>query len=171
MKNRTYQHFSIVAIILLSISFLTGCNQNKNVQKETIVVTHEFPNANWSFEEQVLTMDFNIIDTTKDYRIEYYLTYDTTKNELVEVPVNVTLTAPDGMETFVTSTLHFDRNINKNITHSGNGSIYTMKLVVFPSRKFNQTGKYTATFYRKSPKYDNYGLCSLSLNVVPLKRK
>ena len=96
--------------------------------------------------------------------------YDTTLNELTEVPVNITITAPDGMETFVSSVLNFDSKINKDITLTGEGSVANMKLIAFPSKKFNQLGKYTVTFYRKTPKYDNYGMNSLTMKVVPLKK-
>lgn len=169
MKNRFYQHYVLLFVITLSCCFITSCNKAKHSRTEPIVITHEFTNANWTFDEQVINMDFTITDTTKPYRIEFYLTYDTTLNELTEIPVNVTLTAPDGMESFVSSTLNFDRNINKNITPTGNGSIYTMKLVAYPSKKLMQTGKYGVTFYRKTPKYDNYGLHNLTMKVLPVK--
>lgn len=170
MKNRTYQQIIVFAIITLSISLLFSCNKHKVVQKEDIVVTHSFPACNWTFEEQVLDLDFDIVDTARPYRVEFYLNYDTTLNELTEVPVNITITAPDGMETFVSSVLNFDSKINKDITLTGEGSVANMKLIAFPSKKFNQLGKYTVTFYRKTPKYDNYGMNSLTMKVVPLKK-
>ncbi len=171
MKNRTYQQIAFIVCILLSASFLFSSCHNKNIQKEDIVVTHEFPNHNWTFEEQVLDFDFDIVDTTRPYRIEFYLNYDTTLNELTEVPVNVTLRSPDGMETFVSSVLNFNMMINKDITPTQQNCVYNMKLIAFPSKNLNQSGKYTITFYRKTPKYDNYGMNSLTMKVVPLKRK
>ncbi len=171
MKKRIYQHFHLIAILLLSFILFTGCSEKKSAQKENIIVIHEFPATNWTFEEQVIKMKFDITDTTRPYRIEYYVTYDTSLNTLSEVPVNISLTAPDGMETFVSSKLHFDRNINKNITPTGNGSIYSLKLIAFPSKRLSQKGQYSATFYRKSNKYDNYGFHKLTLQVVPLSKE
>lgn len=171
MKNRTYQQIAFIVCILLASSFLFVSCHHKNVQKEDIVVVHEFPNHNWTFEEQVLDFDFDIIDTTRPYRIEFYLNYDTTLNELTEVPVNVTITAPDGMESFVSSILNFNTLINKDITPTQQNCVYNMKLIAFPSKNLNQSGKYKVSFYRKTPKYDNYGMNSLTLKVVPLKRK
>lgn len=171
MKNRTYQQIAFIVGIMLSVSFLIVSCHSKNVQKDDIIVKHEFPNQNWTFEEQVLNFDFDIVDTTRPYRIEFYLNYDTTLNELTEVPVNVTLTSPDGMETFVSSVLNFNRLVNKDITPTQQNCVYNMKLIAFPSKNLNRSGKYTVTFYRKTPKYDNYGMNSLTMKVVPLKRK
>lgn len=170
MKNRTYQQILLLAIISLSICILSNCSKHKVTQKEDIVVTHSFPACNWTFEEQVLDLDFDIVDTARPYRIEFYLNYDTALNELTEVPVNVSIAAPDGMETYVSSVLNFDPAVNKDITLTGQGSVADMKLIAFPSKKFNQLGKYTVTFYRKTPKYDNYGMNSLTMKVVPLKK-
>ena len=72
MKNRTYQQIIVFAIITLSISLLFSCNKHKVVQKEDIVVTHSFPACNWTFEEQVLDLDFDIVDTARPYRVEFY---------------------------------------------------------------------------------------------------
>ncbi len=171
MKNRTYQQFAFIACILLSISYLFISCHSKNIQKEDIVVTHDFPNSNWTFEEQVLDFDFDIIDTARPYRIEFYLNYDTTLNELTEVPVNVTLISPDGMETFVSSVLNFNMLVNKDITPTTQNCVYNLKLIAFPSKNLNQLGKYKVSFYRKTPKYDNYGMNSLTMKVVPLKKK
>lgn len=171
MEFKTYQHLLAIATIALCISILASSCHRKNVQKEDIVVKHEFPQSNWTFEEQVLNLDFNVIDTTKFYRIEFYLNYDSEINQVEEFPLNVTIIAPDGMETFVSSTFNFDPNINKDITPTGEGSICDMKLIAFPKKKFNQLGKYTVQFYRKSAKYDNYGMNSLTMKVVPLKDK
>ncbi len=85
------------------------------------------------------------------------------------IPVNITLTAPDGMESFVTSVLNFDPKQNKDITPFSQGSVNSMRLVAFPGKTLTQKGRYTVTFYRKMPKYDNLGFISLDLNVVPKK--
>jgi len=171
MKFKTYQHLFTLTLIALCLSTLTISCSSKNKQKEDIVVVHQFPNSNWTFEEQVLNLDFNIIDTSKFYRIEFYLNYDSEVNQVEEFPLNVTIVSPDGMETFVSSTFNFDPKINSDITPTGEGSICNMKLIAFPKKKFNQLGKHTIQFYRKAAKYDNYGMNSLTLKVVPLKGK
>lgn len=169
MKRFFYQHFIVIAIISFTISIIgTGCHKVPR-QKEPIKVAHEFPNGNWTFEEQVIQFGFDNIDTISEYSIEFYLKYDTTYVEDDQIPVNITISAPDGMETYVSSVLNFDPKQNKDITHFSKGSVKTMKLVAFPSKTLTQKGRYTVTFYRKMPKYDNLGFISLDLNVVPKK--
>ena len=169
MKKRIYQHFPLILLIIVSVSLLsTGCHRSER-QRENIRVEHLFPNTNWSFEEQVLHFSFDNIDTISDFKIEFYLKYDTTLAATEEVPVNITLTAPDGMESFVSSVLNFDPKQNKDITPFSKGSICSMKLVAFPQKHFSQKGRYEVAFYRKMPKYDNFGFESLTLNVVPIK--
>ena len=169
MKKRFYQQFSLILLITISVSILiSGCRRPER-QRETIKVEHAFPGSNWTFEEQVLHFGFDNIDTVSDFRIEFYLKYDTTLVATEEIPVNVTITAPDGMETFVSSVLNFDPKENKDITPFSQGSVCSMKLVAFPQKHFTQKGRYDVTFYRKMPKYDNLGFESLTLNVVPLK--
>jgi len=170
MKNRTYQQiaFTVILFLIAGITF-NACHKGPT-QKKEIVVEHAFPACNWSFEEQILNFDFDIVDTARPYRVEFVLAYDTTLNELEEVPVTITIIAPDGMESFVTSTLNFDKNVNKYITPSDQPNVLNMKLIAFKNRKFNQTGKYTIEFYRKTPKADNYGINSLDLKVIPLKK-
>lgn len=138
------------------------------MQKNIITVVHEFPSSNWTFDEQVIDLDFNVEDTTTNYRIEFVLNYDSAMNVLPELPLNITLIAPDGMESFVTSKFIFDPILNKNITPTGQGSVCNMSLIAFPKKKLNQKGKYTIEFYRKAEKYDNYGFNSLTLKVVPV---
>ena len=117
----------------------------------------------------MLHFGFDNIDTVSDFRIEFYLKYDTTLVATEVIPVNITITAPDGMETFVSSVLNFDPKQNKDITPFSQGSVYSMKLVAFPQKHFTQKGRYDISFYRKMPKYDNLGFESLTLNVVPIK--
>lgn len=170
MTNRTYQQITFTLFLLIFSCFaFTSCNKGPK-QKTDIVVDHAFPACNWSYEQQILDFDFDIIDTVRPYRIEFVLSYDTTLNELEEVPVNVTIIAPDGMESFVSSTLNFDPKINKYITPSDQPNVMNMKLIAFKNRKFNQTGKYTVEFYRKAPKADNYGINNLTMRVIPLKK-
>ena len=169
MKKRIYQQFPLILLIIISVSILaTGCHRPER-QRETIKVEHQFPNTNWTFEEQVLHFGFDNIDTVSDFRIEFYLKYDTTLVATEEIPVNITITAPDGMETFVSSVLNFDPKQNKDITPFSHGSVCSMKLVAFPQKHFTQKGRYDISFYRKMPKYDNLGFESLTLNVVPIK--
>lgn len=171
MKNRTYQQIAITVLILVFISTLSiSCHSKKQVQKEAIVVEHTFPGTNWAFEEEVMDFGFDITDTMSAYRIEFVLNYDSTINEIEELPVTITLTNPDGMETFVSSKYTFDPIANKNITSIGQGSICEINLVAFPKKIFNQVGHYNINFYRKASKADNYGMNKLTLRVVPIKK-
>lgn len=169
MKHKNYQQFTLVVLSVLIISVLfSGCHRVKR-QKDPIVVAHPFENCNWTFKEEVMDLYFDITDTITPYRIEFMLTYDSTLNKIDELPVTITLGTPDGMESYVTSSFNFDRDINKAIVPTGRGSECAITLVAFPKKKFNQAGKYHINFYRKAAKYDNYGMNCLTMKVVPLK--
>ena len=170
MKNRIYQQIFTV-LILSGISFLTlvSCNKKHN-QKEPIVVNQEFASQNWTFDNQVMFFDFDITDTSKAYRIEFLLTYDSSMVELEEIPVVATLIYPDGMETVSSSNFLFDPKVNKNITPTDVPNVCNTSLVIFPKKNLNQSGAYKIRLYRKTPKYDNYGFNAISLKVSPLKK-
>ncbi len=171
MKRNNFQRIFFLCLIMLCAGALMfGCkgrHGGKNKQ-EDIFVLHTFANSNWTYEEQVLDLPFQITDTGS-YRIEFTLNYDSTVNVLTELPITVTLTYPDGMDTYVTSIFDFNPKNNKAIQPTGNGSECNMTLVAFPKKQLNQAGEYHISFYRKTQKYDNYGLNSLSMRVLPVK--
>lgn len=172
MKKHNAKHLFLYAVIILISSILViGCQNRKNKNAVEISVMHNFPNTNWTYDEQVLDMPFNITDTTKDYRIEFVLNYDSTTNVLEELPVTITLIYPDGQETYVTSIFDFNKETNKDIMPAGNGSACNINLVAFPRKSLSQSGEYHISFYRKAEKFDNYGFNSLTLKVLPLKKE
>ena len=172
MSSRIYQHRIFLFVLLLVTGLLLSCGHHfGNKQASDITVTHTFPDGNWTFEEQVLNFNFDISDTSNYYSISFQLNYDSTINMLTDLPLNITLTYPDGMETYVTSQFDFDPAINKSIMPTGKAGVCNMPLVAFPKKKLNQKGTYTVTLYRKAKKYDNYGFNSLTLNVKNLGKK
>ena len=170
-KHNTKHLFLYAVIILISSVLIIGCQNRRNKNAVEISVKHNFPNTNWTFEEQVLDLPFTITDTTKDYSIEFVLNYDTATNVLEQIPVTITLIFPDGQETYVTSLFDFNPETNKNIMPSGNGNSFNINLVAFPRKTLNQSGEYKISLYRKAEKYDNYGFNSLTMKVLPLKRE
>lgn len=171
MKGRFYRYFSLLILISLILSLFAFSCHRKDRKQHEILVTHPFVNGNWTFEEEVLEMPFEITDTTATYRIEFDLVYDSVVNVLQEIPVTITLAAPDGMSTFVTSAFIFDPAINKTIISTGHGNECTITLVAFPKKQLNRKGQYRIKFYRKIAKYDNYGMNCLTMRVVPLNER
>ncbi len=172
MQKNTFKQILFCAAIALIFSVLTiGCQNKANKAAEEISVLHSFPNANWTYDEQVLDLPFTIEDTTKDYKIEFVLNYDTAANQLEQLPVTVTLVFPDGQETYVTSIFDFNTETNKNIIPAGNGNMFNINLIAFPRKSLNQKGQYKIIFYRKAEKFDNYGFNSMTMKVIPLKKE
>lgn len=170
MKKNNAQHLFLYAIIILASSILVvACHNKASKVEKDITVMHTFPNTNWTFEEQVLELPFTIIDTTKDYSIEFMLNYDTATNTLEQLPITVTLVFPDGQETYVSSIFDFNRKTNKNILPAGDSKNCNIRLVAFPKKSLSQSGQYKVIFYRKAEKYDNYGFNSLTMKVLPVK--
>lgn len=156
-------------LVSVSLLFISCQNDGRDgARKGEIMVSYEFPESNWTFEDQVLNMQFDVEDTTKNYSITFYLNYDTTANKLQELPLNITLVYPDGMETFVTSKFIFDPVLNKAITPTGKGGVCNMSLVAFPKKHLSQKGTYSVILYRKAEKYDNYGFNKITLKVAPV---
>lgn len=172
MKRINFKHFFLFTTIALFVSvLLIGCQSSKKKESNEISVQHTFANTNWAFEEQVLDFPFSISDTTKEYSIEFVLNYDTATNKLRQLPVTITLIFPDGQETYVTSIMDFDREINKSIMPAANGNGVNLNLVAFPRKQLNQKGEYHVSFFRKAEKGDNFGFNNLTLKVLPIKNK
>lgn len=167
MKNIKFGKIALMAAPLL---LLAACHPSK--KQEAIEVTHTFPHQNWSYPEQVIDFPFTITDTSKDYRIEFTLAYDSAVNVLSELPVSITLVYPDSLKTYVSSLIDFrtpGRAAVIPTEHKGSERSHT--LVAFPKKKLNQPGNYRVSLYRKAEKYDNYGFNSLTLRVVPADDK
>lgn len=170
MKLKFYQQFfaKCVFVAILAI-FAMSCNNfsNKNSKSKVITQTHEFPNTNWAFEEEVLNFDFDIVDTTKDYQIALNLKYDTAVVTLKNIPISITLKTPDGMQSIAASKFDLERNNNNKISMQ-NGTVQEANVVVFPKRRFKAIGNYKLSVYRRAQKADNYGFIELSSQVTPL---
>lgn len=172
MKKINFQHgfLALVAAVLLT-STLVSCESfsKKHVRKNfSITVNHEFPNTNWAFEEEVLDFKFDIEDTTTYFDIALSLLYDTAVAKLKDIPLTLTLTAPDGMQSISTSHFLLDRkgNLENKIT---TGNTAKANVVVYPHRKFKVPGTHTLTVYRRAEKADNYGFLSLATKVTVSK--
>ncbi len=170
MRNRFYQQFIILLVLFLAIISFVACDKTsrKSKKNKDIIVTHDFPNGNWSFEEEVVKFDFDISDTTKDYQISVLLRYDTSVNILENIPLSLTLDLPDGMQSISKSQFNLSRVENKDIYITDNGSIAECPVIVFPKRRFKAIGTYHLTVYRRAKKADNYGFVSLSAVVSVL---
>ena len=167
-----FQHglWTIVSTILIACTLLS-CNQNsanrvpKNWSTE---VTHEFPNTNWAFEEEVLEFPFEIKDTSRNYDISVVLLYDTAVATLKDILLALTLSAPDGMKSLSTSHFLLDLNENPDIMMVNGYAEATV--LVYPARKFKVPGTQNLTVYRRAPKADNYGFLSLTTKVKVVKK-
>ncbi len=166
MKNIKFE----IALAFAPLLLLAACHSTP--KQEAIAVTHTFPQQNWSYPEQVIDFPFTITDTSKDYRIEFTLEYDSAVNVLSELPVSITLVYPDSMKTYVSSLIDF-RTPGRGavIPTERKGSGCSRTLVAFPKKRLNQPGNYRVSLYRKAEKYDNYGFSSLTLCVVPADGK
>jgi hypothetical protein len=83
---------------------------------------------------------------------------------------DMTLTAPDGMQSIAASHFLLDKEANPDhkikITTGNNAEA---NVVVFPHRKFKVPGTYKLTVYRRAEKADNYGFLSLATKVTVSK--
>ena len=163
------QNFILLAALLVIFCITaTSCKNGVFSKKvKEITVAHTFPNTNWAFEEQVLTFDFDNPDTTANYQISFILNYDPQTITMEEIPVTVTLTAPNGMESFVTSTFRLKETDALTINESDGSR--NQELVVFPKKDLRMSGRYSVSMYRKAVKADNYGFKKLSLRVKEVK--
>lgn len=168
MKNTIRSLLFIIATLIAVFSLLISCDSKKAGKDKEIVVSHEFPDWNWAFEEEELTFEFPISDTTKEYQIALLLKYDTAVATLKNIPLYITLNTPDGMRSVVSSQFKLDREDNSLIRSYGSGSEAEVSVVVFPKRKLRTSGKYSLVVYRKAEKADNYGYKELSAKITPM---
>ena len=171
MKRITYQQGILAVIAAILIAFTSvSCNRtskdrvNKHWSTESV---HSFPNTNWAFEEEVLEFPFEIKDTTRSYDVSVVLLYDTAVATLTDIPMSLTLSAPDGMKSFSASHFLLDMETNKDIKMVDGHAEATV--LVYPNRKFKVPGTHTLTVYRRAEKADNYGFISLATKVAVAK--
>lgn len=172
MKKINFQHglWAIVAVSVLAFTMLS-CKpySKKHVCKNfSIEVNHPFPNTNWAFEEEVLDFPFEVEDTNTLFDISLVLLYDTAVTTLKDIPLSLTLSAPDGMKSFSASHFLLDSKDNPDIKMVNGNAEATV--VVYPARKFKVPGIHTLTVYRRAEKADNYGFLSLSTKVTVAKK-
>ncbi len=112
MKKINFKRgFWTVVVAVLLTTTLVSCDsfKRKGVSKNwSMEVSHPFPNTNWAFEEEVLDFDFEIKDTTKYYDVTVSLLYDTSIVALRVIPLTLTLTSPDGMQSIASSQFLLD---------------------------------------------------------------
>ena len=162
--------WAVIAAVLLTSTLFSceSCSKRHARKNFSITVSHPFPNTNWAFEEEVLDFNFDIEDTAQYYDISLTLLYDTAVTELKDIPLALTLTAPDGMQSISGSHFLLDKQANPDnkITTGNNAEV---NVVVYPHRKFKIPGTYKLTVYRRAEKADNYGFISLTTNVTVSK--
>lgn len=174
MRKINFKHslWTVMAAVLF-VSTLVSCDpysKKRACKNFSIEVSHPFPNTNWAFEEEVLDFKFNIEDTATYFDVALSLLYDTAVVVLKDIPLTLTLTAPDGMQSIVSSHFLLDNegNPNRKITTGNNAEA---NVVVFPHRKFKVPGSYTLTVFRRAEKADNYGFLSLTTKVTVSKEQ
>ncbi|MBP5495940.1 MAG: hypothetical protein J6X98_02075 [Bacteroidales bacterium] len=171
MKRINYQQGILAIIAVMLFAFTTvSCNRtskNRVCKHWSIETVHSFPNTNWAFEEEVLDFPFEIKDTTRSYDVSVILRYDTSVVTLTDIPLSLTLSAPDGMKSFSASHFLLDMETNKDIKMVDGHAEATV--LVYPSRKFKNLGTHTLTVYRRAEKADNYGFISLATKVAVAK--
>ena len=172
MKRINYQHglwvLLTVGLLALTLASCDGIAKKRASKHWSKAVTHEFPNTNWAFEEEVLDFSFDIEDTSRFYDVSVVLEYDTSVVTLKDIPLSLTLSAPDGMKSFSSSHFLLDKANNPDIKMQ---DTYTadLEVVVYPHRKFKVPGTHTLTVYRRAEKADNYGFLSLTTKVAVTK--
>lgn len=160
---------AIIAVMLFAFTTVS-CNRtskNRVCKHWSIETVHSFPNTNWAFEEEVLDFPFEIKDTTRSYDVSVILRYDTSVVTLTDIPLSLTLSAPDGMKSFSASHFLLDMETNKDIKMVDGHAEATV--LVYPSRIFKNLGTHTLTVYRRAEKADNYGFISLATKVAVAK--
>ena len=172
MKKINYQHglWAITAVSVLAFTmFSCKSYSKKHVSKNfSIEVTHPFEDTNWAFEKEVLDFSFDIEDTNTLFDISLVLLYDTAVVTLKDIPLSLTLSAPDGMKSFSTSQFLLDSQGNPDIKIVDGHAEATV--VVYPARRFKVPGTHTLTVYRRAEKADNYGFLSLTAKVNVAKK-
>ena len=146
--------------ILLAISLLfslSSCNREKVIAEQR----YEFPNANWDFEQRIITLECDIEATEEPCKIVVETEHDNI-SEPRALPVTFCITSPDGAETVKRMGLIFDgeHDVNENLISS----------VAYKEKYFNTSGKYQFELYRTYEKYDLHGIRAVTVKVIKLKK-
>jgi hypothetical protein len=118
------------------------------------------PDANWSYEQKVVTFDVDISDVSCPYRIDLEAEHTGITTPKV-LTIEVTVIDPGGGEASKKAGLTFVPAQTQD-SHIAIGTLYK-------ERFFNTPGKYKIEIYRKYEKYDLRGIKLLKLKLVPLR--
>ena len=165
-KNIFLRSLKYFFYILLIINLLIlGCSCS---QKELFSLEKTFIDTNWDFDNRIVTLEKELNSSDKPYKI--FIELNLTQNLKIDnLPIVISLIAPDGAESHRSVIYHFKLNDDSFYKNTGNVLSFTKE--VYVQKYFNSSGKYTFRILRKGNKYDLYGVQSVRLYAVPVKKQ
>ena len=157
MKNK--KNVLILTVLALTV-LMTGCFGKKK-DAPFFEKTVTFADENWNYEYRIQEFKIEVKSSEKPYKvffeIEHFQGVD-----LTDLAFVVSFISPSGGES--------DRNLMPQYKDILNLDGTCSTVTAYQEKYFNESGVYTFSIYRRYPKYDLYGIKSLTLKLVEIKK-
>lgn len=158
--KRQFQTISIFfsTILLVTTILFSGCSERK--EKVVMEKTVTFENNDWDFTKKNIHFEADIPDIKEPCMILIEINHEATI-EPVSLPITVTITSPEGAESSKRAVVNFMEKTNDTLTTA----------IAYKEKYFNMGGIYKFRLYRKYPKFNLYGVKSVTVKVIKLPKE
>ena len=155
-KKNTLLLLSVLSLIFL----LTGCScKKKNAPFFEETVT--FAGGNWNYEYRSQEFKIEVKSSEKPYKVLFDIEH-VQGIDLTDLHFAVSFISPSGGESTRNLTPRYGDILNPEGTCS--------TVTAYLEKYFNESGVYTFRIYRRYPKYDLYGIKSMTLKLVEIEK-
>ena len=157
MKNKKVL---LLFTVLSLTSLMIGCSGKKKAMpffEETVA----FANGNWNYEYRIQEFKIEAKSSEKPYKVLLDIEHVQGLN-LTDLAFAVTFISPTGGES--------SRSLFPQYADILNAEGTCSTVIAYQEKYFNESGVYTFRVYRRYPKYDLYGIKSLTLKLVEIEK-
>ena len=152
---------SLLLLTLLALTILvTGCFGKKKGApffEETVT----FAGGNWNYEYRIQEFKIEVKASETPYKVFFEIEH-LQGVDLTDLAFVVSFISPSGGES--------NRNLMPQYKDILNPTGTCSTVTAYQEKYFNESGVYTFIIYRRYPKYDLYGIKSLTLKLVEIKK-
>ena len=151
-KKKNLLLFTVLSLIFLGIA-CSGKKKSDSFFEETVT----FANGNWNYEYRIQEFNIDVKSSEKPYNVFFEIEHEPGL-DLSELTFAVTFVSPSGGES------------SRNLMPQYNPEDIDSKVMAYREKYFNESGVYKFSIYRRYPKYDLYGIKSLTLKIAAIEK-
>ena len=152
---------NLLLLTVLSLIFLmTGCFGKKK-DAPFFEQTVTFEDGDWNYEYRIQEFKIEVKSSEKPCKVLFDIEH-VQGVDLTDLAFAVTFISPSGSES--------SRNLIPQYKDILNPEGTCSTVTAYQEKYFNENGVYTFRIYRRYPKYDLYGIKSLTLKLVEIEK-